>query len=110
MSHHGWIQGTGDGLLNCSGAICAICAMAMAMAAGGGEGERMGRWPQQGEPTGEGDVGRSTGGSAFEKPKGVMWEGQQNGNNLPSVCASAYYEVVSINSQCPPILQYGHLT
>jgi hypothetical protein len=93
MSHHGWIQRTGDGLLNCSGAICAICAMAMA--AGGGEGERMGRWPQQGEPAGEGDVGRSTGGSAFEKPKGVMWEGQQNGNNLPSVCASAYYEVVS---------------
>ena len=80
--------------------------MAMAMAAGGGEGERMGRWPQQGEPAGEGDVGRSTGGSAFEKPKGVMWEGQQNGNNLPSVCASAYYEVwkyeVSINFNAHP--------
>lgn len=55
------MEGTGDGLLKCSPAG-AICAM------GGGEGERMGRWPPQGEPAGEGDVGRSTAGSKLRKP------------------------------------------
>ena len=72
--HHP-VPSTGDGLLNCSpaGAICA-----MAMAAMGGEGERMGRWPQQGEAAGEeGDVGRSTGGSTFERPW-VTGKGAEN--------------------------------